>query len=93
MDMNICKTGKEPTFRRGRSASIIDITVASTDIFHKILKWEVTEKETLSDHQRIRFEVSKLKTTIPTTARGWAERKLDTNELKSLDCSTKEKLH
>lgn len=49
----VLNRGSSPTFRRGDSGTIIDNTMASVIVAEKILKWQVLEEETLSDHQYI----------------------------------------
>ena len=53
----ILNIGSENTFRRGDAASIIDLTIGSTNIVRNIEDWKVLGEETLSDHQYIGFVV------------------------------------
>lgn len=50
--------GNEPTFRRGTSHSIIDLTLTSDNIATKISNWQVLEEESMSDHMYIYYEVN-----------------------------------
>lgn len=45
--------GNEPTFRRGASSSIIDLSIATSDIAGKVTKWGVLDIASLSDHMYI----------------------------------------
>ncbi|XP_051174822.1 uncharacterized protein LOC127290358 [Leptopilina boulardi] len=54
----VLNRGKEITFRRGTSGSILDITIASPRLARRIKEWKVLDEETMSDHQYIEFSVS-----------------------------------
>lgn len=49
--------GNKPTFQRGRSESIIDITFVSEKLGGKVEDWRVLEEETLSLHNYTRYNV------------------------------------
>ena len=56
----IMDQGKRPTFRRGNSSSIIDLTLASPTLSNFVTNWFVNEDiTTLSDHLPIQFQISK----------------------------------
>ena len=56
----IMNQGKRPTFRRGNSSSIIDLTLASPTLSNFVTNWSVNEDiTTLSDHLPIQFQISK----------------------------------
>lgn len=57
MGLEVLNVGETPTFIRGNSNSILDITVCSRGILRKIKRWRVSEEENLSDHQTIFFEM------------------------------------
>lgn len=83
LDMQVCNTGCEPTFRRGNAASIIDVTMASQNIHSKVIYWRVSQEVTLSDHNYISFEVGKdNQTPTQTTIRGWVAKKIDNEKMK-----------
>lgn len=80
LDLLVLNQGNSPTFRRGDSGTIIDISAASICVAEKCKKWEVLEDETLSDHQYILIEMdrsSQEKPNIPSRRR-WNTRKLNT---------------
>ena len=56
-DLIVINKGSRPTFVRGKSRSFIDITVASSRIAAQIGGWTVTQKENLSDHRTIIFNL------------------------------------
>lgn len=49
--------GNDPIQRRDY-ASILDLTLATSDIKNKIVHWKVSEDESLSDHNYIIFKLS-----------------------------------
>ncbi|KAK9745027.1 hypothetical protein QE152_g7265 [Popillia japonica] len=55
--------GNIPTFRRGDCTSYIDVTCSTQNIARNVKNWKVLEKENLSDHAYIFFEVSEGYTT------------------------------
>ncbi|KAJ8930023.1 hypothetical protein NQ314_017232 [Rhamnusium bicolor] len=57
LDMTVKNTGITPTFSRGNCESFIDVTFSTQRIAAKIVRWEVLEEESLSDHRFIYFEV------------------------------------
>ena len=56
-DLIVKNVGGKPTFQRQDYGSILDLTIATTGISSKIVNWEVSDKESLSDHNYIIFEV------------------------------------
>lgn len=52
---HILNRGCEPTFVTSRGQSVIDITLATTDISKFIVNWQVSREETMSDHKAISF--------------------------------------
>lgn len=77
-DLYVKNVGKMPTFQRREYGSILDLTLASEKISKKIANWEVSEKESLSDHNYVVFEV--LETLVKKRKqprRGWNSRKID----------------
>lgn len=57
LDLLICNKGKAPTFQRGASTSIIDLTIASPGTADRIQNWSVLDENTLSDHNYIEFVI------------------------------------
>ena len=45
------------TFRSGRGASNIDVTVTSKQFLSKVVVWEISEQECCSDHSIIRYTI------------------------------------
>lgn len=80
----IVKEGTTPTFQSLNYGSILDITLVTENLRSKISQWEVSERESLSDHNYIMFDVRMIngKTLHPARkGRGWQVRKLDRNKL------------
>jgi len=50
----ICNKGKSATHNKG---SIIDLTIATPTTARKMTRWEVLDKESLSDHSYLMFEI------------------------------------
>jgi hypothetical protein len=50
--------GNEPTCVNPVRTQVIDISLASSNIWHQVQNWCVSSEVTLSDHRIIRFEVS-----------------------------------
>lgn len=57
MNLVVANRGNSPTFQRGASTSVIDITFASANL--SVQKWHVSKKEGGSDHIPIIFSISK----------------------------------
>lgn len=51
----MCNKGQEPTHQKG---SIIDLTIATPHTAQCMTKWKVLDKESLSDHYYILFEIT-----------------------------------
>lgn len=51
----VSNVGAAPTFQRGDSKSIIDVTLITEDMVGKVEGWKVLEEETLSLHRYITF--------------------------------------
>jgi Endonuclease-reverse transcriptase len=56
--LDILNRGNEPTFVNRVRAQVIDISLASSNIWHEVRNWRVSSEVSLSDHRIIRFEVS-----------------------------------
>ncbi|KAI5747429.1 hypothetical protein M8J77_014440 [Diaphorina citri] len=66
MDLEIVNRGNKPTFVRGESNSIIDITMCSQNLWRKITDWRVTDDETMSHHQYIFYTLMRENGQEPT---------------------------
>jgi len=58
LNLAVCNRGNNPTFVRGNSESHIDLTFASNSIVKSITNWRILEKESLSLHQYITFDIA-----------------------------------
>jgi hypothetical protein len=72
----------EPTFERGGSTSVLDVTFCSPDVARRVHGWHVMEAgSTTSDHMPIEFEIAErhIATQAGCPAHGWrwAENKKD----------------
>jgi len=56
LGMIICNRGNAPTFQRGNTGSIVDITLASHGLSTRMKNWRVSDTTSLSDHNYIRFD-------------------------------------
>lgn len=83
-DLVIVNTGVKPTFHRREYSSILDLTLCTADIRNYISGWEVSDRESLSDHSYIMFDILPRKQG-PKQAKcrdkGWQIRKLDRQAL------------
>lgn len=57
IDMTTCNQRNSPTFVRGSSETYIDITFAKSNIIGRIEGWKILEKESLSLHRYITFDI------------------------------------
>ena len=62
-DLAVANKGNQVTCTAGNPGSIIDITLINGECEHMIKNWRVSNKETLSDHKLITFEIECEKTT------------------------------
>ena len=53
--MHTLNNGTKPTFIRGQSRSIIDVTFASSRLLDRLNEWSVLNMETLTEHQYIMY--------------------------------------
>jgi len=65
----ICNRGNSPTFQRGNTVSIVDITLGSPGLVTKMMNWEVSAVTTLSDHNYIKFTLQSPSTDPNTRGR------------------------
>jgi hypothetical protein len=76
--------GTEPTFRRGKSESIIDVTFTDEDTAGWLLDWRVLNIYSHSDHQYIGYRLSRRPTSErpqPWRTAGWSTKKFDVSAL------------
>ena len=57
-NMVVMNRGGRPTFVRNDQTSCIDVTICSEDASRRLLKWRVTDEETLGCHRIIEYEYS-----------------------------------
>ena len=69
LGLGVANRGNALTFRRSGTGSIIDITLASSNLLRNI-RWNVSEEFTGSDHQAIIFRLSSNKPHVPPTFTG-----------------------
>lgn len=84
-DLVVMNEGNKPTFQRRDYSSILDLTLATTNMRAKITNWHVSDNESLSDHNYIVFDVEE---EVPpqsqrtTRIGGWQVRKLNHEKLR-----------
>lgn len=85
-DLICVNEGNAPTFHRNEYSSILDLTLTTDDNKNKIAKWEVSDKETLSDHNYIIFEVTdkEQKRTSVVQNKGWKITSLNKQTLQQI---------
>lgn len=62
-NLDILNEGNKPTFINIRRQKVIDITLATASVKHRIKWWHVSDEESLSDHRYILFEITRVKPT------------------------------
>lgn len=82
-DFVVINQGNEPTFERHDYSAILDLTIATSNMSSDIFRWEVSDKESLSDHNFIVFQVTEgTRPSNPAAVnKGWNVRKLDRQKL------------
>jgi len=85
LNLAVCNRVNKPTFVRGNSESHIDLTFASNSIVKSITNWRILEKESLSLHQYITFDIAVNSGEKHHRKSGprWSRRKQDDNKLKA----------
>lgn len=85
-NLMVINQGNNPTFRRGEYSSTLDLTLATDHIGRKITEWEVSEIESLSDHNYIIFSLSEAEKPVPRplSSEGWLVSKLDREKLEHI---------
>lgn len=56
-NLEIINNGNKPTFMNKNRSEVIDITLATQNIAHRLKGWHVSPEETLSDHKEIIFSI------------------------------------
>lgn len=83
-DLYVLNDGKIPTFVRRDQESFIDLTCCSRNLLSKVVNWRVLQKESLSDHQYISYDLEKTEEQKTESKRkGWLVNKLDKTKLKT----------
>lgn len=82
-DMAIVNRGNTPTFHRQDYSSILDLTIATSNLVPDIESWYVSDKVSLSDHSYLIFNIADKKTERREIqqSKGWQVRKLDLQKL------------
>ena len=75
-NLEVCNIGNQPTFVVANRSEVLDITLVSIDLFSRIREWQVLDKDMLSDHRPISFELS---TTLKKVSKYRNVRKTDWN--------------
>lgn len=85
LGLGVANRGNALTFRRSGIGSIVDITLASTNLLRNI-KWNVSEEYSGSDHQAIIFRLNSNKPQVPPTFTGpkWKDTALDRETFKDI---------
>lgn len=78
-DLTILNQGEKPTFERQGYGSILDLTLATAAVARKLVHWEVSERESLSDHNYVTFDIAERNrpTESAQQHRGWNTGKID----------------
>ena len=76
-DLHILNEGNEPTFVTSIRSEVLDLTISSRQLQHKINNWRVSDEITLSDHRLITFEFFSAIGTVSMTRN---PRKTDWNQ-------------
>ncbi|KAG8239375.1 hypothetical protein J437_LFUL018717 [Ladona fulva] len=58
-ELQLLNRGSQPTFRSNVREEVIDISICTSNIVHKIKEWRVSEETSLSNHFHILFTLSK----------------------------------
>lgn len=84
-DLAIVNRGDSPTFQIQGYSSILDLTIATQNMLNKVSNWEVNDRESLSDHRYIIFEIGLNDTSRskPRQYNGWQVAKLEEEKLEN----------
>lgn len=70
-DLRILNEAGEPTWRRGPSRSVLDLTLANSRLGKYNIEWEISDDEYLSDHRNITISISGLERTNTNNEPRW----------------------
>lgn len=84
-DLAIMNRGESPTFQVQGYSSILDLTIATQNLAKNVSKWEVNDRESLSDHNYITYEIVANRKAKPKHQRhhGWQLAKLSPENLEN----------
>lgn len=82
LDLYVCNKGATPTFERGRSSSVLDVTFATQSTAAQIIEWTVLNEETRSDHMYLQYNVGTQAEKPKRLTQGWAWKKLNIQKMK-----------
>lgn len=82
LDLLVCNIGKVPTFERGASHSVLDVTFATPLIARRIRDWKVLNEESRSDHKYIKYELSPHVDRPGSVSIGWCRNKVDPTKMR-----------
>lgn len=54
-DLMTLNRGRRPTFKNAVRSEVLDVTLASSDLWPLVHSWKVADEETFSDHRLIKF--------------------------------------
>lgn len=81
LDLSVCNIGTDPTFERGPSSSVIDVTFASKQTASQVRKWNVLNEESRSDHYYVFFVIGNHTEQQYNMPLGWSWRKMNVQKL------------
>lgn len=81
LNLSICNVGTYPTFERGPSSSVIDVTFAPDLTARQVSTWNVLIEESRSDHNYLFFTIDKHMGNQYSMSIGWSWRKMDAKQL------------
>ena len=83
-DLVVKNVGDKRSFERKGYGSILDLIITTVDISKRFDGWKFSDKESLSDHRYVMFNVRE-KSALPRGQkpefRGWNTKKIDTEKL------------
>jgi hypothetical protein len=56
--LHIINEGNKSTFHNGRAVSNIDLTIVNNNLLKAVRDWEISEEESLSDHNYLKYKIS-----------------------------------
>lgn len=81
LDLLVCNNGNSPTFVRGDSESIIDITITTRSMHSSVVNWKVLDDESLSLHRFIQYGVGSDNQQAQPPQAGWSMGRFDSHLL------------